>query len=175
MQQVLSANQQSFVLNQTRSKVDILTQLAENPILKDLLAGRGQFSPKKYIKIKKNKSPVKQHWDTSSALGIVGVSQSPVRANHTLEADQLNKKIQLDQKRKRQGSARPPMFDTLEPEMVPLVVKAENFGGIKGDIFEERQRKQKGLKKSPTAQSLRDEQRLQNVGDLAHIIRMPDG
>jgi hypothetical protein len=29
------------------------------------------------------------------------------------------------------------MFDTLEPEMVPLVVKAENFGGVKGDIFEE--------------------------------------
>jgi len=54
---VLSANAQALKINQTESKVEVLSKLAENPILQDLLAGRGQFSPKKFIKLKKNKSP----------------------------------------------------------------------------------------------------------------------
>ena len=67
------------------------------------------------------------------------------------------------------------MFDTLEPEMVPLEVKAENFGGIKGDVFQDLQKK-RGLKKSPTAQANRDALRLvkgESYSDLQHIILMP--
>ena len=44
MQQLFANNRQELVVNQTKSKNEQLLQLSDNPILKDLLAGKGVFN-----------------------------------------------------------------------------------------------------------------------------------
>jgi hypothetical protein len=76
-----------------------------------------------------------------------------------------NKNLQ----KKRQGSARPALFDSLDPEMVPLEVKNEGFGNYsKPDIFEQLD-KQRSRKSPPV---MREQVRLINsdsASELQHI------
>jgi hypothetical protein len=43
-------------------------------VFKDLINGKGVFSPKKQLKVKQSKSPAK--WDTSEQLNIVGLAKN---------------------------------------------------------------------------------------------------
>ncbi len=170
MQQQLLSHGQQLVVNQAKTKIDQLSQLAENPLLKDLIAGKGMFSPVKKIKLK-TKSPPKDsnRWESSSllGLGIIGVqpTQSQVSPKASLPEQFTNKNLQ----KKRQGSARPALFDSLDPEMVPLEVKNEGFGNYsKPDIFEQLD-KQRSRKSPPV---MREQVRLINsdsASELQHI------